>query len=174
MDDGHVKYMKRCYELAVSAGKRGHDTFGAVLVHHGEILKEAENTADHAHGIFGHAEFNLVHNCADKYSDDILKDAVVYPSCAPCERCLCAIASLGIESVVFGVSYEAFSKLTPHDAVPLDREGLLRRLGIRINLSGPVLEEEGMHVFEWWGGEYRPLTELIAEMEQIRKNAAKL
>ena len=30
------------------------------------------------------------------------------------------------------------------------------------------LEEEGMHVFEWWGGEYRPLSELIAEMAEIK------
>ena len=26
-----------------------------------------------------------------------------------------------------------------------------------------VHEDEGMHVFEWRGGEYRPLAELIAE-----------
>ena len=53
------KYMKRCYGLAVSAGKKGFDTFGALLVHDGEILEEAENTADWKKGIFGHAEFNL-------------------------------------------------------------------------------------------------------------------
>ena len=40
------EYMKRCYELAIRAGKKGFDTFGAVLVHNGEILEEAENTAD--------------------------------------------------------------------------------------------------------------------------------
>ena len=40
------KYMKRCYELAINAGKKGFDTFGAVLVCDGEILEEAENTAD--------------------------------------------------------------------------------------------------------------------------------
>ena len=32
--------MKRCYELAVSAGKNGYDTFGAILVHVGKILWE--------------------------------------------------------------------------------------------------------------------------------------
>ncbi|MBR3428677.1 MAG: hypothetical protein IKG87_01110 [Clostridia bacterium] len=25
MDDEHEKYMKRCYELAISAGKKGYD-----------------------------------------------------------------------------------------------------------------------------------------------------
>ena len=165
-------YMKRCYELAVQAGRKGFDTFGAVLVHNGEILEESENTADWKKDIFGHAEFNLVHKCANRYSDTVLKESVLYTSCAPCERCLCAIASLGVENVVFGVSYEAFSQLTPHDAVPLDREDLLRKLGIQMKLTGPVLEDEGMHVFEWWGGEYRPLEELIAEMAEIRAKSA--
>ena len=162
------KNIKRCYELAIRAGRKGFDTFGAVLVHDGEILGEAENTADWEKGIFGHAEFNLVHKCANRYSDAILKESTLYTSCAPCERCLCAIASLGVEKVVFGVSYEEFSKLTPGDAVPLDREELLGKLGIRMKLTGPVLEDEGMHVFEWWGGEYRPLEELIAEMAEIK------
>ena len=164
----HERYMKRCYELAIRAGKKGFDTFGAVLVHNGVIIEEAENTADWDKGIFGHAEFNLVHKCANRYSDTVLKESTLYTSCAPCERCLCAIASLGVEKVVFGVSYDAFSQLTPGDAVPLDREGLLGKLGIRMKLTGPVLEDEGMHVFEWWGGEYRPLKELIAEMAEIK------
>ena len=163
------KYIKRCYELAVQAGKKGFDTFGAVLVHDGRILEEAENTTDRDRGNFGHAEFNLVHKCADRYPDTVLRESTLYTSCAPCERCLCAIASLGVGNVVFGVSYEAFSRLTPCDAVPLDREDLLRGLGISMRLTGPVLEEEGMRVFEWWGGEYHPLEELIAEMDGIRK-----
>ena len=42
------KNIKRCYELAVRAGKKGFDTFSAVLVHDGEILEETENTAEKA------------------------------------------------------------------------------------------------------------------------------
>jgi len=166
----HDRYIRRCYELAVSAGKKGYDTFGAVLVHNGEIIEEAENTADYQRGIFGHAEFNLVHKCANKYSDQMLKESILFTSCAPCERCLGAIASLGIQTVVCGVSYREFSKLLPFDHQPLDREGLLAQLGIRMQLIESVLEDEGMHVFEWWGGEYRPLNELIAEMDEIKAN----
>lgn len=162
------QYIKRCYQLAVSAGKKGYDTFGAILVHNGEILEEAENTADYEKGFFGHAEFNLVHRCAGKYPDQLLREAILFTSCAPCERCLCAIASLGIQTVVCGVSYKAFSQLTPFDYAPVDREGLLSQLGICLRLVEGVLEEEGIHVFEWWGGEYRPLSELIAEMDQIK------
>ncbi len=34
------QFMKRCYELAIRAGKKGFDTFGAVLVHNGKILRQ--------------------------------------------------------------------------------------------------------------------------------------
>ena len=162
--------MKRCYELAVSAGKKGHDTFGAILVYDGKILEEAENTADYANKGFGHAEFNLVHQCANKYSDEIMEQSTVFTSCAPCERCLAAIASLGVHRIVCGVSYRAFCKLLPFDYQAVDREGLLKQLGIRMTIRESVLEDEGMHVFEWWGGEYRPLEELIAEMDEVKQN----
>ena len=163
------RFMKRCYELAISAGKKGYDSFGAILVHNGKILEEAENTADYSQKIFGHAEFNLVHKCANKYSDEIMEESIVFTSCAPCERCLAAIASLGVHTVVCGVSYKEFCKLLPFDYQPIDREGLLNQLGIKMTLIESVLEDEGMHVFEWWGGEYHPLEELIAEMDEQKE-----
>ena len=169
MTSNHEKFMKRCYELAISAGKKGYDTFGAVLVSEDKIIAEAENTADYEKGLFGHAEFNLVHKCANKFSDKVFENAIFYTSCAPCERCLAAIASLGVRQVVCGVSYKEFSKLLPFDYKAVDKEGLLKQLGIEMTLTESVLEEEGMHVFEWWGGEYRPLEELIAEMDEIKK-----
>ena len=39
-----------------------------------------------------------------------------------------------------------------------------------MTLTESVLEDEGMHVFEWWGGEYHPLEELIAEMDEVKQN----
>ena len=162
------QYMKRCYELAIAAGKKGYDTFGALLVHDREILAEAENTADYEKGLFGHAEFNLVHQLADRFSDQVLSKSVLYTSCAPCNRCLMAIASLGIRQVVYGVSYEQFARLLPFVPTVPDYENLLRQMDVEMHLSGPVLEEEGMHVFEWWGGDYRPLEELLKESEEMR------
>ena len=40
-------FIKKCYELAIQAGKKGYDTFGAILVNAGKILEEAENTSDY-------------------------------------------------------------------------------------------------------------------------------
>lgn len=171
MDD--ERFMRRCYELAVSAGKKGFDTFGAVLVHEGTIVEEAENTADYERGLFGHAEFNLVHRLANKYPDSFFAQSVLYTSCAPCERCLLAIASLGIRRIVFGVSYKKFSLLTPGEYSPVDYEGLLAKMNVNIRMEGPVLEDDGMRVFEYWGGTHRSLQELIDEMAEIKKRSRK-
>ena len=170
MNKNHETYMRRCYELAVNAGKKGFDTFGAILVSENIIIAEAENTSDYEKGIFGHAEFNLVHKCTNRFPDGIFESAVFYTSCAPCVRCLMAIASLGIKTVVFGVSYKSFQQLLPFEEEILDYEKLLSEMKVPMKMIGPVLEEEGMHTFEYWGGEYRPLEELIREMDEIKKN----
>ena len=164
----YERYIRRCYELAISAGKKGYDTFGALLVHNGTILEEAENTVDYEKGLFGHAESNLVHQCYGKYPDQVLKESVLFTSCAPCERCLAAIASLGIRNIVYGVSYQSFALLLPFTPAHPDYESIYRQMGMELHLSGPVMENDGMHVFEYWGGEYRPLAALIAEMDAIK------
>lgn len=169
MNNNHEEYMKRCYELAISAGKKGYDTFGAVLVSENEIIAEAENTSDYEKGIFGHAEFNLVHKCANKFSDRVFKKAIFYTSCAPCVRCLMSIASLGIRTIVYGVSYDSFQKLLPKEEEIIDYEDVLSKMKVSVKMIGPILEDEGMHVFEYWGGEYRPLEELIHEMDEIKQ-----
>ena len=35
----------------------------------------------------------------------------------------------------------------------------MKKMGVSINLIEPVLEDEGMKTFEYWGGTYRPLEE---------------
>ena len=53
---------------------------------------------------------------------------------------------------------------------PLDKEGLLKQLGFDMAFTESILEDEGMHGFEWWEGKYRPLEELIAEMDDVKRN----
>ena len=55
---------------------------------------------------------------------------------------------------------------------PLAREGFLpEKMGIKVETIGPILEEEGMRVFEYWGGEYKPLEEMLKWAEEERKRA---
>ena len=133
---------------------------------------EAENTADYANDLFGHAEFNLVHKCANQIPNKVLAESVFYTSCAPCVKCLLAIASLGVKTIVYGVGYKEFARLLPFEDNTPDYEPILKQMNVEIHMIGPVLEDEGMHAFEYWGGEYRPLEELIREMDEIKKNKA--
>ena len=80
-----------------------------------------------------------------------------------------AIASLGIKTIVFGVSYKSFEKLLPFEQEILNYEEILKQMNVSIKMIGPILEDEGMHVFEYWGGEYHPLEELIREMDELKK-----
>jgi tRNA(adenine34) deaminase len=161
-------YIRKCYELATSAGKRGYHTFGAILVHNDQIIEHAENRADDERGIFGHAEFNLVHKLANQYSDQFLRESVLYTSTAPCKQCVYSIASLGIQKVVYGVSYAAFHTLFPFEPEILDYEAGLAKLKTTFQLIGPVLEDEGMQVYQYWKGGFRPLNEMLDEAAKQR------
>lgn len=165
----HEDYIRQCYEIAISAGKRGHHTFGALLVHNGQIVEQAENTADDDLGLFGHAEFNLVHKLANQHSDQFLRESVLYTSTAPCKQCVFSIASLGIQHVVFGVSYASFHKLFPFEPEILDYEAGLAALQTTFKMTGPILEDEGMLVYQYWKNNFRPLDELLAEGARLRE-----
>ena len=122
------KLMERAIELAILSGKKGHNTFGAVLVHNGKIIEEGESTASNPIGAFGHAEFNLVHNSVGKYADDFLSECVVYTSTSPCVRCLIAIASLGVKKIFYSVSYEKFSLIQPYKTTLIDYPAVLKTM----------------------------------------------
>ena len=48
---------------------------------------------------------------------------------------------------------------------------LMRIILKDMTLKESVLADEGMHVFEWLGGEHRPLEELITEMDEVKKRS---
>ncbi len=80
-----------------------------------------------------------------------------------------AIASLGIKHIVFGVSYESFGLLLPFETETVDYTSLFKQMGVELIMEGPILENDGMKVFEYWGGNYRPLSELLAESAEMKK-----
>ena len=168
MNSNHEKYIKRCYELAISAGKKGYGTFGAILVSEDKIIAEAENSCDYEKGISGHVELSLVHKCVNKFSGQSFENAVFYTSCAPCAYCLMAIAALGIKTIVFGVSYKSFQQLFSVEEETPNYEEILSKMKVSVKMIGPILEDEGMYTFEYWGGEYHPLEELIGELDEIK------
>lgn len=157
----HEEFIRKAYDLAISAGKKGNHTFGALLVQDGAVIATGENSVATGQG-YGHAEYNLVIQCAAQFSERVLQECTLYTSTAPCPRCSFAILALGIQRIVFGVSYTEFDRLTPGMHAALTIHEIIRRLDLKdVEVLGPFLEAEGMRVFEYWGGEYHPLEELL-------------
>ncbi len=68
----------------------------------------------------------------------MLRECTLYTSTAPCLRCSLVILAVGIRRIGFCVSND-------------------------VEVFGPILEDEGIRAFEYWGGEYHPLEELLEE-----------
>jgi tRNA(Arg) A34 adenosine deaminase TadA len=82
----HEKYIRKAIELAITSGKKGNNIFGAVLVHQNKILAIAENTEQTGEG-YGHAEYNLAIQSAQRFPVSVLRESTFYTSATPCPRC---------------------------------------------------------------------------------------
>ena len=132
----HKTFICTAIELAITSGKKGNDSFGAVLVHNGEMIETAENTSTTEPG-FGHAEYNLVISSAQRLPESILTECTLYSSTIPCPRCTCAIIAAGIKRIVYSVSYESFAKLIPGEYDELSCDEIVRRLERDVEVVGP-------------------------------------
>ena len=160
-DMDHEHYIRECHGLAIVAGKIGNHTFGSLLVHDDQILLEAENTVNTDQDEMHHAEYNLVTRSRQTLPREILKQSILYTSTAPCLLCTASIQMAGIPKIVYSVSHEAFGRLIPGEYKYIPCEEIIRRTGGKTEVVGPVLEQEGMKVFQWWGGRFTALEEIL-------------
>ena len=101
--DIHIKYMKRCIELASEViGKTyPNPMVGSVIVHNNKIIGEG-STQEHG---FNHAEVEAINSVVNK---DLLKDSTLYVSLEPCNHygktppCTKLILEKGIKNVIIG------------------------------------------------------------------------
>jgi len=82
----HEAFIRKAYDLAISAGKKGNHTFGALLVKDGAVIACAENSVATGQG-YGHAEYNLAIQCAAQFPEGMLQECTLYTITAPCPRC---------------------------------------------------------------------------------------
>jgi tRNA(adenine34) deaminase len=164
----HEEFIRKSIELAITSGKNGNASFGAVLVHEGQIIATGENTEITGQG-YGHAEYNVVIQVAAQFPESVLTASTLYTSCTPCLRCTCLILAAGIQRIVYSVSSAGFARLIPEEFTTLSCEEIVRRLELsHIEILGPILEDEGMCAFEYWGGKYTLLADLLAHAQQAR------
>jgi tRNA(Arg) A34 adenosine deaminase TadA len=146
----HESFIRQCINLAISAAEKGNHPFGALLVHDGEVILTAENTVKTDDDTTRHAELNLVVKSQRAFPEEVLRESTLYTSTAPCLLCTAAIWSAGITRIVYCVSYETFATFASDRYRYIPFSEVYERLGSAVEAIGPVLEEEGRQVYQYW------------------------
>jgi tRNA(Arg) A34 adenosine deaminase TadA len=143
-------FMRRAFDLAISAAVKGNHPFGAVLVHNGEVILTAENTVNTANDQTRHAELNLIAEARRTLPLETLAESTLYASTAPCPMCAYSIWEAGITRIIYGVTYNTFAKLVTKGAPYIKIEDIYRLLKTPAEIMGDVLEEEGVREYAHW------------------------
>lgn len=156
MNETDLKFIRLSFQVAAAARANGNHPFGALLVdEEGHVLLKGENTVVSDHDCTGHAETNLIREASRAYSPEFLARCTLYASTEPCPMCAGAIFWSNVRRVVFGLSTAGLNALvgeeTP-DVLNLPSRELFAKGRKRIEVVGPVLEEEARRVHEgFWG-----------------------
>ncbi|GII02924.1 nucleoside deaminase [Planobispora takensis] len=109
MDEGDLRHLRRCVELAAEALEKGDEPFGSVLVSaDGKTLAEGHNevaSGDRTR----HPEFELARWSASHLTPEERAGATVYTSGEHCPMCAAAHAWVGLGRIVYAVSSEQLS-----------------------------------------------------------------
>jgi len=149
-----AKHIRRAIDLARRARERGNHPFGAVLVVDDAIVLEAENTVVTENDPTHHAELNLVQDAWRRLPAETIRRSTLYTSTEPCPMCTGAIFWSGIRRVVFSLPALELGAMAG-DKFCRPCGELFDRAGVKTEVSGPILADEGrqVHVGFWATGE---------------------
>ena len=146
----HQRHIRQVIEIAKSARANGNRPFGALLVSgSGETLASAENSQLTENQVLAHAEMVLLHEAVRQFDPEVLRGSTIYTSAEPCAMCSGAIFWSGIGRLVFGLSGEKLHQLAEMspDMLVASSSDVLAQAGRKVDVVGPVLEEEAMVLF---------------------------
>jgi tRNA(Arg) A34 adenosine deaminase TadA len=147
MTSEHEVFIQRSLELAQQAVESGNHPFGALLVHDGKVLLEAENTVNTDHDCTRHAELNLVSQASQRFDLDTLKQCTLYTSTEPCAMCSGSIYWAYIPTVVYACSAKTLAEIAGGNLL-LACEEVFARGQRPVEVIGSVLEAESVKIHQ--------------------------
>jgi tRNA(Arg) A34 adenosine deaminase TadA len=147
-----LEFLRHAIAVSHRSRQNGNHPFGAILVHNGAVLLEAENTVNSQKDATGHAETNLMRLASQRFPPEILAESTLYSSCEPCAMCSGAMYWTGVRRLVYALPEAALYALTganpnnPTMHLPC-REVLARGQGV-FEVFGPALETEALEAHQ--------------------------
>lgn len=103
--------MNKWIQIAYDEALKGMDAneggpFGAVIVHHNEIIASAHNEVLKTNDPTAHAEINAIRKASEILKTHDLSECILYTSCYPCPMCMGAIFWARIPIVYYASSMD--------------------------------------------------------------------
>lgn len=141
------KFIRLAIEVAKESKLDGNFPYGCVLVDKsGKVLMKGKNTMNTDNDCLVHAEVNLIREACKILDFSFLNDCTIYTSDEPCPMCTSAIYWSGIGKLAYGLSKSKYYETTGRDNLnwvfEMPTRELLRKGGRRVEVLGPLLEEE--------------------------------
>lgn len=138
-------FIRKAFEIALQSAKNGFDPFGALLVKEGVIASSSIDKCIQYSDPTAHAELILISEYCRNNQLISLEGYTLYCNVEPCVMCSGAIHWSRISRVVFGVSQARLQSVSKGKQKP-GCEALINIGNHKIEVIGPILEEEGMEI----------------------------
>lgn len=139
------EFIRTSYEIALTSAKAGFEPFGALLVKEGKVEATSIDKCIQYADPTAHAELILISEYCRKKGLVSLEEYTLYCNVEPCVMCSGAIHWAKISRVVFGVRQSALQRISTGKEKP-SCESLINIGNRKTEVSGPVLEEEGLKI----------------------------
>ncbi len=145
----HTYFMRQAIQLAAKGmNSNAGGPFGAVIVKNNEIIAQGHNMVTSTNDPTAHAEMVAIRDACKKLNTFQLDDCDIYTSCEPCPMCLGAIYWARPRAVYYACTKEDAARIEFDDQFIYDELDL--EIGERKIKFIPLLNEEGVKVFEQW------------------------
>lgn len=145
----HAYFMRQAIQLAAKGmNSNAGGPFGAVVVKNNEIIAQGHNMVTSTNDPTAHAEMVAIREACKKLNTFQLDDCDIYTSCEPCPMCLGAIYWARPRAVYYACTKEDAARIEFDDQFIYDELDL--KIEERKIKFIPLLNEEGVKVFEQW------------------------
>jgi tRNA(Arg) A34 adenosine deaminase TadA len=140
-------FIKIVYELARESAKNNGDPFAAILVLDNEICHKSLDISVKSSNPTLHAELNVISEYCSQRKIISLDGYTLYCNVEPCIMCSGAIHWSRISKIVYGISQKSLQNISKGKQKP-NCEELINIGSRKVEVIGPLLEEEGIKVFK--------------------------